>query len=361
MTTYERLLQMELEGRSRVNRPGFSTATTRRWKKLVGKNLWFRPKEKEKEVDQRRGQKRPPPQLREGEEPPAKRRAQQPIEGVLYLPYTPNSELKKLIQENNKIFNSSKVAGRVRVCERLGATIKELICNPTPWSKKPCGRQDCVTCPEKGGQCKKVGVTYQITCTECKDQGKVANYWGETSRSFWDRMVEHVDLLRRMEDASPLYKHWREAHSNLNKPPEFKFKVIGSYKTSLERQLREALLIMNDNSDLPMNNKSEFGYNSVVRLSAEDSANSANQSQSASPRRKKRRNAQFLESQTERESERGSAIAQGVQQCTQTHPEQAQSARIRKSASISDWIQSARQSASVHKELVLKQGPGPER
>ena len=40
---YEKMLQGELEGRGRVNRPERSTRGLRRWKRLVGRSTWFQP------------------------------------------------------------------------------------------------------------------------------------------------------------------------------------------------------------------------------------------------------------------------------------------------------------------------------
>ena len=180
MNTYEKVLKLEHSGEGKVNRPGFSTLKTRRWKRLVGKQVWFKPKEKDS--DPTHGKKH---FLEDGNDPPpAKRVNLQPVEGVLYVPHTPNSLLKKQIEDSNKIWESNKWAGKVRICERLGLNMRETLSNPTPWKHLPCGRPECVSCGEKPGHCKKVGVTYRIQCQSCKSVGKESSYWGETSRSF---------------------------------------------------------------------------------------------------------------------------------------------------------------------------------
>ena len=53
-------------------------------------------------------------------------------------------------------------------------------------------------------------------------------------------------MLRRKEEASPLAEHWKEVHSNQQEAPKFKFKVLGTHKTALERQLQEGLAIARD-------------------------------------------------------------------------------------------------------------------
>ena len=65
-----------------------------------------------------------------------------------------------------------------------------------------------------------------------------------------------------------MWRHWKENHSNLLEAPTFMSKVIGSHKTSCERQLQEALAIGRDTSSTNMNLKTEFGRNTVVRSAA---------------------------------------------------------------------------------------------
>ena len=71
-------------------------------------------------------------------------------------------------------------------------------------------------------------------------------------------------MLRRKDEASPLLKHWMEIHPTRENPPEFTFKVIGTHQSALERQLKEGLAIARDRSDFPLNNKMEFGRNSII-------------------------------------------------------------------------------------------------
>ena len=61
--------------------------------------MWFQPKRVEEAnlPCPSQGKKR---FLKDGEEPPTKRINLQPVEGVLYVPHTPNSLLKKKIEES---------------------------------------------------------------------------------------------------------------------------------------------------------------------------------------------------------------------------------------------------------------------
>ena len=155
--------------------------------------------------------------------------------------------------------------GKVRVIERAGPKIKDQLCNPTPWSGQHCGRTGCLPCKTKEGSCRKANVTYKITCLNClrKDKRKVV-YLGESARSLWDRISEHLDDLRRRTTSSVLYRHWQEGHQE-EAEPEFSVEVLGCHRSSTERQIKEALEIQRGKYDELINNKSEWGMNCLVR------------------------------------------------------------------------------------------------
>ena len=52
----------------------------------------------------------------------------------------------------------------------------------------------------------------------------------------------------------------------MQSPPKFNFKLLGRFKTCLERQISEALAIENMNCDHIMNAKAEWGRNLIPRL-----------------------------------------------------------------------------------------------
>ena len=187
------------------------------------------------------------------------------VEGVLYVPYTPNGELRRTLQktEDNLLKNSR--VGRVRVIERLGGKLCDQLCNPTPWKNQHCGRQNCFPCRTKEGSCKQTNITYKWTCLTClSDRGDRSVYLGESSRSLWDRTVEHLEDLKRRNSNSVLYRHWQECHRD-EREPEFSVKVMGSHRSSTERQIWEALEIEKGDYDHLINNKSEWGMNCLVR------------------------------------------------------------------------------------------------
>ena len=72
-------------------------------------------------------------------------------------------------------------------------------------------------------------------------------------------------MLMKKSDESALVKHWRIHHGDREDAPRYSFSLVGRHKTATERQLKEALMIEDENPDSLMNSKTEYGRNSVVR------------------------------------------------------------------------------------------------
>ena len=98
----------------------------------------------------------------------------------------------------------------VKVIERGGTKLKDLITNKSPWRKVYCGRPDCLTChsfldqPETSpkqykaglGSCYNRNVCYKLTCVSCLKKVIRTSYVGETSRSLYERVGEHLKGLK---------------------------------------------------------------------------------------------------------------------------------------------------------------------
>ena len=104
-------------------------------------------------------------------------------------------------------------------------------------------------------------------------QGTRTKYIGETSRSAYERIKEHLDGLRRcmeppdesLEDTNPLLKHQWVHHQG--QQPEFWAKVLTKHFTAFSRQVREGVIInkMAKENDLILNSKREVVGNRITR------------------------------------------------------------------------------------------------
>ena len=111
-------------------------------------------------------------------------------------------------------------------------------------------------------------MTYSIMCLHCLEAGNTAKYWGESHRTWWDRSREHLNDLKSNNTDYAIAKHMPNCHQGME--PRFQFKADRSWKSALERQLGEALLIDNTPQEHLMNGKSEWGLNPIPRVKIEN-------------------------------------------------------------------------------------------
>ena len=84
--------------------------------------------------------------------------------------------------------------------------------------------------------CHKQNVCYEWVCQEDN-----SSYIGETSRNFYSRSSEHLDKFEKNAKDSFIRNHQKEFHDN--RSPNFKVKVIKSFKSSFSRQIFEGVSI----------------------------------------------------------------------------------------------------------------------
>ena len=173
---------------------------------------------------------------------------------------------------------------KVKVVERAGTSLKNLLPNTNPWAGAHCSRTECITCnqgAEELQNCTKRNLVYENVCLECnpeawkKGELKTINkdipsvYVGETARSVQERAKEHWEAFKRGDKDSHIYKHWVMHHGSVGEP-KFVMKVVKYHRTALSRQVGEAIRIQKRGMECPvLNSKAEFNRCSIVRLSLE--------------------------------------------------------------------------------------------
>ena len=182
----------------------------------------------------------------------------------------------------------------LKVVERAGERLEEVLHKSNPWENSDCERETCKPCDSSANSekqnfknCKKRSVVYKTYCNTCKmheieklkvsDSGednngnkrkrcdreleniKVFTYIGETSRSAMERGEEHMKDLEFYREKSHMLKHIVEFHPDSNPSEiEFKMDILSSHKSAFERQLREAVLIERNLGLFSMNSKIEY-------------------------------------------------------------------------------------------------------
>ena len=152
---YARMINKEIQGIQPINRPESLGRNARRLKRLTGKSSWFKKKGQNQQGPQptnrgRTKQKGPP-------------RQQEALETVLFIPHTPHSELKNLLQEAEDSHNKYAF-GWVKFIETVGPKLTEQLSNTAPWRTEKCERHSCPPCKTNPGDCRKRNLTYTIEC-----------------------------------------------------------------------------------------------------------------------------------------------------------------------------------------------------
>ena len=111
--------------------------------------------------------------------------------------------------------------------------------------------------------CQVKGVVYSGICLVCEKKYREGGseshqgiYIGETARTLSERSNEHRAGYRRMDFKNFMFKHWSNAHSDSENPPEFRFSVLRKHPDPMGRLIHESIKI----SDIAtLNSKNEWG------------------------------------------------------------------------------------------------------
>ena len=105
----------------------------------------------------------------------------------LFVPATSNGVLaSKLRDEEEKL--SEIVGGKLKVVERGGKMLRDLLTRANIFDKEKCGRQNCVSCSMGANpqNCRRRGIMYETYCTKCMEgETHLAKYVGECQGEIW--------------------------------------------------------------------------------------------------------------------------------------------------------------------------------
>ena len=169
---------------------------------------------------------------------------------VLKVPYLSDkcTALIKQAAEKHKI--------PVRVIATSGVKLKNLLTSSKPLDKIQCPNDNCKTCSTltSKGQCTDRNLIYHMTCgMESCTSNDIGHYDGETYRPLDDRYTEHYRSANNPTAKSykdkPWAKHYVTYHQDC-KEPKINVEIVDRASTTNERKIKEARIIINNNSDL---------------------------------------------------------------------------------------------------------------
>ena len=149
----------------------------------------------------------------------------------------------------------------IRVVTTPGIKLKNVLTSSKPLDKPQCPNVDCKCCiaMENTSRCTDSNVIYHMQCkVEACQAADIGHYDGETYRPAHCRFIEHYRSARNPGAKSyvdkPWAKHYKAHHTGCTEP-KIGMKIVARASTTNERKIKEARVILKNNSDL--NDKKE--------------------------------------------------------------------------------------------------------
>ena len=284
------------EEEGRIYRSARSTLPMRCRKKLLEKTSWYKQKRKREEDEEDEiGEKKRRKKLGGATEKKKNVQSSGKVKAVMFTPYTHQSELaKELRQAETKL---EELTGyKLKVVERAGMRLEDLIRKSDPWEGIDCYREACLLCKTKektdknrSQECTKRSLVYEIWCMDCEKmeeerikgeagenkelekellkRKKLYKYIGETSRSIYERAYEHSMGVDSLHSGSYMLKHNIDMHEGEElDTTRFGVKVLKFTRTSFERQILESVKLQENTNHFLLNSKSEYNRCAIPRL-----------------------------------------------------------------------------------------------
>ena len=128
-----------------------------------------------------------------------------------------------------------------------------------------CNRQDEVTIRRSKEEkvavptCTREGINYSLECVTCRKLGKRSVYYGESSRSGFQRGGEHAQEIEDGILSHPLVLYFWEEHQGRRQ--EVMMRITSTHLTALDRQVTESVNILTagNQKEGALNQKNEWG------------------------------------------------------------------------------------------------------
>jgi hypothetical protein len=178
---------------------------------------------------------------------------------------TEGGQLKKELARICNLFKETHNIG-VLLMERGGQKSSSDI-RSNPLGTKLCKRENCPICREENskGGCQGGGVGYEHQCNTClTETGKITLYHGESSKSGYERGLQHADGLRKEKEDNVMWKHSAIHHGGVH--AKFTMKITGRFAKCLERQEDEGTRVRESKADILMNSMTQWHQPPIKRV-----------------------------------------------------------------------------------------------
>ena len=286
-------------------RKGKETLKLRTKRKLLANTTWFKTKKTEEDNLRRKGVQGKGGKMGGGKKigklvrGESKGKEIEKIKGngrkgakaVVFVPFTEGSELAGDLR-GVEIKMDELTDIKMKVVERAGTKLADMLTRSDPWSGTDCGRLNCPldetkmkTGKFKTQNCTTRSIVYMTWCQTCYDNDveklegskeeiedkkkriKYHLYIGESSRSAFERGSEHLAGIKRLMSSNHFLKHLVDKHKNEDWDKiEMRMKIMTTHRKAFERQIHEAVLIQEYRHHFLLNSKAEYNRSALPRL-----------------------------------------------------------------------------------------------
>ena len=195
----------------------------------------------------------------------------------IFVPPTPNSELRKLMQNKEEEMRPGGREGwPIKMIETAGKTLEKSLVKRDPFNGNQCGDKSCIPANNKNNKisCRRNNIGYRISCKICLLAGKSDGgvYIGETGENMHIRIKSHLSKFNskknEIRESSAFWKHLENDHGGLPEGWMFKdcfdVEIVKAYNKPVTRQTEEGTFMINEKGEL-MNSKSEWNQPKIIR------------------------------------------------------------------------------------------------
>ena len=194
----------------------------------------------------------------------------------IFVPPTPNSELKKALQAKER---EMRVGGRekfpIKIIETAGKSLERELVLTDQFNGNSCTDKSCLPSKNDNNKigCRQNNVGYQIPCQICQRAGKSVVYFGETGCNMHKRMKEHFTKFRSkkrdIRESSAFIKHIENEHNGLKGNESFesyfpKVNIVKAYKKVLNGSIEEGTFMINHDGEA-LNSKTEWNQPRIIQ------------------------------------------------------------------------------------------------
>ena len=141
----------------------------------------------------------------------------------IFVPPTPGSELKKMMQEKEENMRAGgREAWPIKIIETAGRTLQKALVKTDPFKGNKCNDKKCLPSKMENNKinCRRNCICYKIFCKICLLDGRsgevAATYFGESGKNMHCRAKEHLSKFNSKKDhirkESAFIKHLENTH-----------------------------------------------------------------------------------------------------------------------------------------------------